>query len=124
VKFPLELDLSPYTFVDNQRKADEGEGEKEGGGEGEEDSRTAEGEEANQKKKKKERGGQSTKYRLTGIVEHSGSISGGHYVSYVNSTPTASTPSWHYWSDTHGSKANEGEVLGSEAYMLFYRREK
>uniref|UniRef100_UPI00358FAB45 ubiquitin carboxyl-terminal hydrolase 16-like n=1 Tax=Myxine glutinosa TaxID=7769 RepID=UPI00358FAB45 len=84
-------------------------------------------------------------YGLYGIVEHSGTMRGGHYTAYVKvrspsnklhdlisdglacPVPTMeSCPSqqgsWFHASDTHISPVSEAQVLKSQAYMLFYER--
>ncbi|XP_077455383.1 ubiquitin carboxyl-terminal hydrolase 45 isoform X2 [Stigmatopora argus] len=77
-------------------------------------------------------------YSLYGIVEHSGSMRGGHYTAYVKvrtpqrkmkhhrnlSGPKASSSSsqgqWFYISDTTVQMVPESRVLLSQAYLLFY----
>ena len=59
------------------------------------------------------------KYQLRGVVEHSGGLSGGHYVAYVR---RAGDIAWHYISDRHVRPATSKEVFGAEAYLLFYER--
>uniref|UniRef100_A0ACB8GCX5 Ubiquitin carboxyl-terminal hydrolase 45 n=2 Tax=Sphaerodactylus townsendi TaxID=933632 RepID=A0ACB8GCX5_9SAUR len=83
-------------------------------------------------------------YALYGIVEHSGSMRGGHYAAYVKvRAPTkkllehissnrnvqglkesvgASVGQWVYVSDTHVQAVPESRVLHSQAYLLFYER--
>ncbi|XP_044144937.1 ubiquitin carboxyl-terminal hydrolase 45 isoform X2 [Bufo gargarizans] len=83
-------------------------------------------------------------YSLYGVVEHSGSMKGGHYVAYVkirmpskkpfeiisggkNSSvlkdrATSSPSQWVYVSDTHVQVVSESRVLSSQAYLLFYER--
>ncbi|KAI0510508.1 hypothetical protein KFK09_011112 [Dendrobium nobile] len=70
-------------------------------------------------------------YRLIGVVEHSGSMSGGHYVAYVRgngrgsrtSTGTGSAgKAWFYASDACVREVSLAEVLQSEAYILFYEK--
>lgn len=69
-------------------------------------------------------------YRLTGVVEHSGSMSGGHYISYVKGERsrskslkcTSTGSSWFYCSDAHIREVSSTEVLNSDAYILFYER--
>lgn len=60
-------------------------------------------------------------YELYGVVSHSGSIRGGHYVSYIART-IKSRKQWFYISDAHVSEVQENDVLRAEAYMLFYLR--
>uniref|UniRef100_A0A8D0CBD8 Ubiquitin carboxyl-terminal hydrolase n=1 Tax=Salvator merianae TaxID=96440 RepID=A0A8D0CBD8_SALMN len=83
-------------------------------------------------------------YSLYGIVEHSGSMRGGHYAAYVKvRTPSkkplehisnnkniqglkeplgATVGQWVYVSDTHVQAVSESRVLNSQAYLLFYER--
>ncbi|KAM9851733.1 ubiquitin carboxyl-terminal hydrolase 45 [Aulostomus maculatus] len=78
-------------------------------------------------------------YSLYGIVEHSGSMRGGHYTAYVKvRTPqrkmephhrnlsgardssSTSQSQWVYVSDTTVQMVPESRVLNSQAYLLFY----
>ncbi|XP_025977877.1 ubiquitin carboxyl-terminal hydrolase 45 [Dromaius novaehollandiae] len=83
-------------------------------------------------------------YSLYGIVEHSGSMRGGHYAAYVKvrvpskkllehiSTTKnvlglkeavgASAGQWVYVSDAHVQVVPESRVLNAQAYLLFYER--
>uniref|UniRef100_A0A803SYF3 Ubiquitin carboxyl-terminal hydrolase n=1 Tax=Anolis carolinensis TaxID=28377 RepID=A0A803SYF3_ANOCA len=83
-------------------------------------------------------------YALYGIVEHSGSMRGGHYAAYVKvRSPSkkllehissnknvqglkesggASIGQWVFVSDTHVQAVPESRVLNSQAYLLFYER--
>uniref|UniRef100_A0A8B9BCZ5 Ubiquitin carboxyl-terminal hydrolase n=1 Tax=Anser brachyrhynchus TaxID=132585 RepID=A0A8B9BCZ5_9AVES len=83
-------------------------------------------------------------YSLYGIVEHSGSMRGGHYAAYVKvRTPSkkllehisttknvlglkeavgASSGQWVYVSDAHVQMVPESRVLNAQAYLLFYER--
>eukprot|EP00804_Cyclotella_cryptica_P003863 CCRYP_015734-RA/>CCRYP_015734-RA protein AED:0.33 eAED:0.33 QI:0/0/0/1/1/1/3/0/754 len=57
--------------------------------------------------------------RLFAVVVHNGKNShSGHYVAYVNSL---SSKEWWKMDDAKVSRASMDEVLGCEAYMLFYR---
>uniref|UniRef100_A0A3P8R4Q0 Ubiquitin carboxyl-terminal hydrolase n=1 Tax=Astatotilapia calliptera TaxID=8154 RepID=A0A3P8R4Q0_ASTCA len=74
--------------------------------------------------------GERVLYSLYGIVEHSGSMRGGHYTAYVkvrlsqcfgNKTLTPlSQGQWVYVSDTTVQMVPESRVLNSQAYLLFY----
>jgi ubiquitin carboxyl-terminal hydrolase 16/45 len=73
----------------------------------------------------------STTYRLVGVVEHMGSMTGGHYIAYVRACKiggrqqhprSVSKSSWFYASDGHVREASLEEVLNCEAYLLFYER--
>ncbi|XP_069091644.1 ubiquitin carboxyl-terminal hydrolase 45 isoform X2 [Pleurodeles waltl] len=80
-------------------------------------------------------------FGLYGVVEHSGSLKGGHYAAYVkirmparklvehmagnkNVQGLKETPAgqWVYVSDTHVQTVSESRVLNSQAYLLFYER--
>ncbi|XP_010522400.1 PREDICTED: ubiquitin carboxyl-terminal hydrolase 2-like [Tarenaya hassleriana] len=68
-------------------------------------------------------------YRLAGVVEHSGTMRGGHYVAYVrggNSDKENNCSSglsvWYYISDSYVRQVSLEEVLRCEAYLVFYER--
>ena len=68
-------------------------------------------------------------YRLAGIVEHSGTMRGGHYVAYVNRRMLAGQPQgggaeggWFRCSDTSVRAVSQQEVASCEAYILMYCR--
>ena len=72
--------------------------------------------------------GQSTKYRLIGVVVHSGQASGGHYYSYINHRPESASPKWYKFDDGDVSecKMEDDEVNARSqqylraAYCLLY----
>ncbi|XP_034467296.1 ubiquitin carboxyl-terminal hydrolase 45 isoform X4 [Hippoglossus hippoglossus] len=83
--------------------------------------------------------GERVLYSLYGIVEHSGSMRGGHYTAYVKVRSTqrktdqhlrnlsgareasgSSQGQWVYVSDTTVQTVPESRVLNSQAYLLFY----
>ncbi|KAM4736498.1 ubiquitin carboxyl-terminal hydrolase 45 isoform 2-T2 [Anableps anableps] len=83
--------------------------------------------------------GERVLYSLYGIVEHSGSMRGGHYTAYVKvrapqrrteqrhknlsgakESSSCSQGQWVYISDTTVQTVPESRVLGSQAYLLFY----
>lgn len=82
--------------------------------------------------------GERVLYSLYGIVEHSGSMRGGHYTAYVKvrapqrkterhrnlsgarETSSSSQGQWVYVSDTTVQTVPESRVLNSQAYLLFY----
>lgn len=81
--------------------------------------------------------GERVLYSLYGIVEHSGSMRGGHYTAYVRvrtpqrkaerrsqagcrASPSAPPGQWVYVSDTSVQTVPESRVLNSQAYLLFY----
>uniref|UniRef100_A0A6Q2WU33 Ubiquitin carboxyl-terminal hydrolase n=1 Tax=Esox lucius TaxID=8010 RepID=A0A6Q2WU33_ESOLU len=74
-------------------------------------------------------------YSLYGIVEHSGSMRGGHYTAYVKvrspqrrveqsqrprEASSTAQGQWVYVSDTNVQAVPESRVLNSQAYLLFY----
>ncbi|XP_037533081.1 ubiquitin carboxyl-terminal hydrolase 45 [Nematolebias whitei] len=83
--------------------------------------------------------GERVLYSLYGIVEHSGSMRGGHYTAYVKvrapqrkserrhknlsgarDAGSSSQSQWVYVSDTTVQTVPESRVLSSQAYLLFY----
>ncbi|KAM6185674.1 ubiquitin carboxyl-terminal hydrolase 45 [Rhynchocyon petersi] len=88
--------------------------------------------------------GDKVLYGLYGVVEHSGSMKGGHYTAYVKvRTPSKnllehvtgkknlpglaeseseSTGQWFHVSDAHVQMVPESRALSAQAYLLFYER--
>ena len=56
-----------------------------------------------------------TLYDLKGVVNHSGSLQGGHYTSIVKNGDN-----WYFCNDAHISKCSPNKVVNGGAYMLFY----
>lgn len=61
-------------------------------------------------------------YRLVGVVEHLGTMRGGHYVAYVRGSKHYGDCVWYHTSDAYVRQASLEEVLRCEAYILFYER--
>ncbi|KAF8088797.1 hypothetical protein N665_0529s0002 [Sinapis alba] len=63
-------------------------------------------------------------YMLAGLVEHSGTMRRGHYVSYIRGDHNERRDSsiWYRASDSFVREVSFEEVLRSEAYILFYQR--
>ncbi|XP_041010435.1 ubiquitin carboxyl-terminal hydrolase 2-like [Juglans microcarpa x Juglans regia] len=70
-------------------------------------------------------------YRLIGVVEHSGTMRGGHYVAFVRGGQKSSRGNdqkendgsvWYHASDAYVRQASLDEVLGCDAYILFYEK--
>ncbi|XP_047170188.1 ubiquitin carboxyl-terminal hydrolase 2 isoform X2 [Vigna umbellata] len=66
-------------------------------------------------------------YHLVGLVEHSGTMRGGHYVAYVrgghrNSGKESEGSTWYQASDAYVREVSLDEVLRCEAYILFYEK--
>lgn len=60
------------------------------------------------------------RYLLCAVVEHRGGPQSGHYVTYRRCG--RNVKQWVYASDTNVYSTDIQEVLGAEAYMLFYCR--
>ncbi|RZF49095.1 hypothetical protein LSTR_LSTR008381 [Laodelphax striatellus] len=75
-----------------------------------------------------EKGQTQLLYSLYGVVEHSGTLHGGHYVAYVKVREGEQKPnqpregSWYFISDSRVSPVKEEAVLRTQAYLLFYER--
>jgi ubiquitin carboxyl-terminal hydrolase 16/45 len=69
-------------------------------------------------------------YRLLGVVEHSGTMRGGHYIAYVRGDARGKGRAdkeqggsvWYYASDAHVQEVSLEEVLRCDAYLLFYEK--
>lgn len=59
----------------------------------------------------------STHYRLRAVVNHQGSLHGGHYFSYV-----FENDSWSEYNDETVSSLDPGRLVSEKAYILFYER--
>lgn len=55
------------------------------------------------------------KYKLIGLVNHSGSLNSGHYTSFIFKED------WFYCNDSYINKVSEEEVLNATPYLLFYQ---
>jgi ubiquitin carboxyl-terminal hydrolase 22/27/51 len=58
----------------------------------------------------------SLTYELSSVIVHKGKIDSGHYVSY-----SREGTDWFSFDDSKVVRASEEEVLGAEAYLLFYQ---
>jgi len=56
-------------------------------------------------------------YELYGLVVHSGTISGGHYIAYAKFEDQ-----WFVFNDTDFRITREENVLRTEPYILFYKK--
>ena len=71
----------------------------------------------------------STVYDLVGVSHHSGNLTGGHYTAYVNTNNNSTTnngsrgqPTWRHFNDASVSPAQDTDLKGPSAYMLFYSK--
>jgi len=61
-------------------------------------------------------------YKLYGLVEHSGTLSGGHYVAYTMYEPDKKD-TWYYISDSHVSNSSKEYILNNaQGFLLFYEK--
>jgi ubiquitin carboxyl-terminal hydrolase 2/21 len=70
-------------------------------------------------------------YQLSGVVHHSGGLSGGHYIAHVNTSSASSQDSsrtgnkgkWVCFNDSRVTPVTDTrELIDSSAYVLFYKR--
>ena len=59
------------------------------------------------------------KYDLFAIANHYGSMGFGHYVAFAKNH---FTQQWHEFNDSCVSRKDESDLVGSSAYVLFYRK--
>jgi ubiquitin carboxyl-terminal hydrolase 2 len=57
-------------------------------------------------------------YDLYGVCNHSGSVLGGHYTSFVKNA----NDKWYHYNDTSVLEIQENQILTSKAYCFFYRK--
>ncbi|XP_061169177.1 uncharacterized protein LOC133178503 [Saccostrea echinata] len=60
-----------------------------------------------------------SKYKLYGVIVHSGGLTGGHYYTYVKKM---NDENWERRDDSYVRQVKLKEVLLSEAYILFYHK--
>merc|ERR1711959_274352 len=60
-------------------------------------------------------------YKLFAVVNHSGSLSCGHYTAYGRIGEGASRQ-WYFFNDASVTRAEERDVISQAAYILFYER--
>lgn len=66
-------------------------------------------------------------YDLFGVVNHMGTMAGGHYTAYANAAVGRGVCDdagefWHYFDDSRVKRVRPDEVITQAAYVLFYRR--
>ena len=61
---------------------------------------------------------ESTLYDLTGLVQHAGNVSGGHYTSY-----SCRDGNWYEFNDSSVREVNSKSVASAEGYILFYTKQ-
>jgi ubiquitin C-terminal hydrolase len=60
-----------------------------------------------------------TSYSLRAVVNHHGTLSGGHYTSFIKHNKTNQ---WYLCNDSSVRRVSSKEVLNSQAYILFYEK--
>lgn len=60
---------------------------------------------------------QQTKYKLYGVVNHHGSLGGGHYTAYARHGDQ-----WYLFDDSRVEEVATEKIVSSAAYLLFYER--
>jgi hypothetical protein len=63
----------------------------------------------------------TTKYDLVSVVQHSGSMGGGHYIAHAKHKVSGQ---WHTYNDSIVTPIEVAQVLQKEAYVLFYVKQK
>lgn len=75
------------------------------------------------------------KYKLFGVANHMGNVSGGHYTAFVNiqnnndekrvngERESTSHNKWYCFNDATVSEMEKAQVVSSSAYCLFYRKQ-
>lgn len=62
-------------------------------------------------------------YSLRGIVQHGGSLHGGHYTSYINTAESKDDDShWFHISDSSVRSVRVETVLQCSGFMYFYEK--
>ena len=59
----------------------------------------------------------NARYRLIGVVNHSGGLGGGHYTCYVRKNGD-----WYYISDSYYKSSTLNSALNADAYLVFYEK--
>eukprot|EP01134_Creolimax_fragrantissima_P006630 CFRG6630T1 len=70
--------------------------------------------------KEMEANNRCSKYNLTAVVNHSGGLGNGHYISYARHFVTNE---WFKYDDSHVEKVTEDDIKTAEGYVLFYQKD-
>lgn len=109
VHFPTTLDLAPYSSRTRPKKAVAAQESAANGSKAAGEVDGGEGEEAVAPVPSR------PVYELSSVIVHKGKMDNGHYVSYAREGDE-----WFLFDDSKVVLVEEREVLGAEAYMLFY----
>jgi ubiquitin carboxyl-terminal hydrolase 22/27/51 len=131
IRFPFTLNLDPYTSPPKQPKItitnnsnnknndDEDTTSKKSKSKDKDKDKEREKEKEKEKEKDAKAAAEAAKieplYTLSSVIVHKGKIDSGHYVSYARQGEE-----WFRFDDSMVVRVEEKEVLGAEAYMLFY----
>ncbi len=107
IRFPLTLDLTPYTSSSSSKSKGDAAMPNGTGAVNHSDSKATD-EEDNWTPP-------DPIYELSSVVVHKGKIDNGHYVSY-----SRQGEDWYRFDDSMVVQVDEKEAMGCEAYMLFY----
>lgn len=67
-----------------------------------------------------EAGEMTRSYSLYGVVNHTGSLDGGHYIAYSRNIDQ--NIGWQKYDDQDVNAVSASEVITQNAYVLFYQR--
>ncbi|CAK4034506.1 ubiquitin carboxyl-terminal hydrolase 8 [Lecanosticta acicola] len=99
IRFPFTMDLAPYVALSSSSQ------------------KSGQSDNANGDTNLNERKGgpEEAIYELSSVIVHKGKIDNGHYISYAKQGGA-----WFRFDDSMVVQVEEKDVLGAEAYMLFY----
>lgn len=63
------------------------------------------------------------KYKLFGVANHMGSVSGGHYTAFVRNGGDGDGDKWYCCNDSNVTEIEPNMVNSPSAYCLFYRKQ-
>lgn len=63
--------------------------------------------------------GQPVIYDLYGVVNHYGTMGGGHYTAYCQNFLNKK---WYEFNDSRVSEIGRGDIVSGDSYVLFFRR--
>ena len=61
----------------------------------------------------------NTKFNLYGVLNHHGTLTGGHYTAYAKHDDD-----WYLFDDSRIEKVTESKIITKAAYLLFYERQE
>lgn len=113
VRFPFSIDLGPYTDSSTAELTNGHDPGKDAADDNDDENLKVQ---TPTKKAEAEAGvPQQPVYELSSVIVHKGKIDNGHYISY-----SRQGTEWFRFDDSMVVQVDDAEVLGAEAYMLFY----